>query len=336
MRPVGKGGASKQTHQWPTLFADDGKEGFLLMARFRYPTGVRPLLVEETARRRRVEARFIRALEASGFAEVVVPIIDYVEPYAELDERAASRQNYRFVDREGDLVAIRSDFTPTVARALAPSLRSSDLPVRVYYRGDVIRCEATRLGSGREMFQVGAEIVGDPSPSAESDMMLLATSMLREFGLEPFVVYNDVSILERLVDSAGTDEAARNAVRAALVTKRTAALATVQGIPQQLANLVERLASGAATLTDLAAYEPTADRAERLAAVERSVGTKGFLLHLDDFDESAGYYTGLRFRLYGTDNRNPIARGGRYDTLYERFGTAAAAFGFTITIDDLD
>ena len=304
--------------------------------RFRYPTGVRPLLVEETARRRRVESRFVRALEDAGFDEVVVPIIDYVEPYAELEKRATSRQSYRFVDREGDLVAIRSDFTPTVARALAPSLRTSDLPARVFYRGDVIRCEATRLGSGREMFQVGAEIVGDPSAAAEAEMMLVATSVLRDLGLTPIVVYNDVSILERLVDAAGDDEAVRGAVRAALLTKRATTLADAATIPPELAALVERLSTGEATLADLRSFAPTADRAERLAEVERVVGSEGFLLHLDDFDESPGYYTGLRFRLYCNDNRTPIARGGRYDSLYERFGTAAAAFGFTITIDDLD
>ena len=49
-----------------------------------------------------------------------------------------------------------------------------------------------------------------------------------------------------------------------------------------------------------------------------------------------GYYTGLRFRAYDQKTRSVIAQGGRYDSLYGRFGTAAAAIGFTITIDDLD
>src|SRR6202048_4126198 len=123
----------------------------------RYPTGVRPLLVEETSRRRQVEARFVRVLERARFAEVVLPIIDCAEPCAPLQSRDNSRQSYRFVDREGELVAIRSDFTPMVARALAPAIIPADLPLRVFYRGDVIRCDPTRLGTNREMFQIGAE-----------------------------------------------------------------------------------------------------------------------------------------------------------------------------------
>ena len=52
-----------------------------------------------------------------------------------------------------------------------------------------------------------------------------------------------------------------------------------------------------------------------------------------DFEEGAGYYTGLRFRVYG---KSLIAQGGRYDNLYARFGTSAPAIGFTFTIEELD
>src|SRR5688500_17585274 len=114
---------------------------------FRYPIGARPLLIEETARRRRIESRFVALLESAGFAEVVLPIIDFAEPYSAVTGREAARGSYRFTDRDGELVAIRSDFTPMVARALAPSLSPDQLPLRVFYRGDVIRCEATRLGA---------------------------------------------------------------------------------------------------------------------------------------------------------------------------------------------
>src|SRR5882724_11429208 len=104
----------------------------------RYPTGVRPLLAEETAKRRRIESRFVNTFAGVGFDEVVLPIIDYVEPYAELVDATLAKQSYRFVDREGDLIAIRSDFTPMLARALAPAIAPEGLPLRLFYRGDVI------------------------------------------------------------------------------------------------------------------------------------------------------------------------------------------------------
>jgi ATP phosphoribosyltransferase regulatory subunit HisZ len=226
---------------------------------FRYPTGARPLLIEETARRRGIEARFVTLLEGAGFAEVVLPIIDFAEPYMGVTDRDAAKQSYRFTDRDGELVAIRSDFTPMVARALAPSLNGH--PLRVFYRGDVIRCQSTRLGANREMFQIGAELVGDASPDADIAMLRLAATMAATFTAEPLVVYT------------GT-----------------------------------------------------------IYASDHRLDDPRFVMH-DDAEDDRGYYTGLRFWVYGDDRRRPIAQGGRYDSLYARFGVDAPAIGFTFTVD---
>lgn len=289
----------------------------------RYPTGVHPLLVEETARRRRIEMRFVDRFEAAGFAEVVLPIIDYVEPYAALIDSAAAKQSYRFVDREGDLVAIRADFTPMLARTLAPAITTVGLPLRLFYRGDVIRVEASRLGANRELFQIGAEIIGDDSIDSDVAMLRLAAELARTPDNEPAVVYNDVSIASSLI-------AQSEPVREALAAKRM-----TPAVPAALRTIVAKLISGEATIDDVAPFAPEA--AARLCAIGDAVGSdRTFSLHLDDIDESAGYYTGLRFRVYAGGTRAKVAQGGRYDALYERFGPPAAAIGFTFTIDDLD
>jgi ATP phosphoribosyltransferase regulatory subunit len=277
-------------------------------SRLRYPTGVRPLLAEETGRRRRIESRFVDALERAGFSEVVLPIIDYVDPYAALTTRDAARQSYRFTDREGELVAIRSDFTPMLARALAPELRDDELPLRLFYRGDVIRCEASRLGTNRELFQIGAEIVGDAGVESDVAMLRLAAGLVD--GAK--VVYNDVSVA-----------AAFPGMRAALATKR---------MPDDAPAVVARLIAGSATIDDVAPVAP--DAAARLCAIAAALPEDQFELHLDDVDDAA-YYTGLRFRVYAPSGAK-VAQGGRYDDLYARFGHPAAAIGFTFTIDDLD
>jgi len=283
------------------------------MAKFRYPTGVRPLLIEETARRRRIESRFVDVLERAGFAEIVLPIIDYAEPYTLLQARDTSKQSYRFVDREGEVVAIRSDFTPMVARSLAPAITKADLPLRVYYRGDVIRCDASRLGANREMFQIGAEIVGDPSIEADIAILRLASDLVREFGLQPNVVYTDVAV-------------ALPELRPVLATKR------MNGdVPAALRGIAEKLVAGSAAVDDIAPFAPEA--AARLSAIAAALPE--FELHLDDFEDAGAYYTGIRFRIYDAASRTKLAQGGRYDRLYETFGAPAAAVGFTFTIDDL-
>ena len=231
-----------------------------MATKFRYPTGARPLLIEETARRRSIEQRFVSLLDAAGFAEVVLPIIDFAEPYANVMDRDAAKQSYRFTDRDGELVTIRSDFTPMVARALAPSFTGDAL--RVFYRGDVIRCSASKLGANRELFQIGAELVGDASIDADATILQLAADLASALAAQPLVV---TSGGRQALDGPWLDD------------------------PR-------------------------------------------FVRHEEEHEER-GYYTGLRFWVYGDDRRTPIAQGGRYDSLYARFGADAPAVGFTFTVD---
>ena len=278
----------------------------------RYPTGVRPLLIAESARRRRLESRIVSILERAGFEEVILPIIDYAEPYAAAGA-IDGRQSYRFIDRDGELVSLRSDFTPMVARALAPSIRPEQLPLRIFYRGDVIRYEASRLGTNREMFQIGAEILGDGSADADIEALTLVASILRELVEKPLIVFTDATLPERI----GAD------ARESLAAKR---------LPDAASPLMAGLIAGTATTRDLRAFEPTKDIAERLDAIARAAGAD-CSLHLDDVDRVRGYYTGLRFRAYDPASRATIAQGGRYDDLYGRFGAEAPAVGFTITCE---
>jgi ATP phosphoribosyltransferase regulatory subunit len=197
-----------------------------------------------------------------------------------------------------------------VARALAPAITAGDLPLRIFYLGDVIRCEASRLGTNRELFQIGAEIIGDASPDADLAVLRLAADIASAFDIEPLVVYTDASIVQQFDEPA----------RAALTTKRTS---------RDLPALAQKLIAGTAALDDV--------DAPRLHAVAAALaGDARFALQLDDVEPAAGYYTGLRFRVFGPDRRTRIAQGGRYDALYGHFGRSAPAIGFTFTVDELE
>jgi ATP phosphoribosyltransferase regulatory subunit len=337
MRLVTKGRTRRRQGTPLERTPSSAMEGVLdLMAnQYRYPTGVRPLLAAEAARRKRIEWRFAALLEQSRFDEVVLPIIDYVEPYTGVIGRDAGRQSYRFIDREGELVAIRSDFTPMVARVLAPTIAQTDLPLRVFYRGDVIRCRASQLGTNREMFQIGAEIIGEPSVDADIEILRLAAECLSSFGVRPLVVYTDVSIAEALI-GAGSDDQERAAIRARLRSKRSGQGETAQSSAIQ--SLIQAVAGGTASLDDLERWPPTALAAARLRAIGEALGSHGnadFVLHLDDVEPAVAYYTGIRFRIYGQNARTLVGQGGRYDDLYGQFGGPAPAIGFTFTIDDV-
>ena len=142
------------------------------------PTGVSAVLFDSATRRRRLEARLSALLEARGFAEVLLPILDYFEPYRPLLTGRQLEQLYRFVDRDGQLLVLRGDFTPMLARLLAPHLDEMDLPLRLYYRGDVVRHQPLRPGRMREYSQLGAELLGGDETEADERMLTLFFDLL--------------------------------------------------------------------------------------------------------------------------------------------------------------
>ena len=144
------------------------------------PTGVSAALFDSARRRRRLEARLSGLLEERGFAEVLLPILDYFEPYRPLLTGRRLEQLYRFVDRDGQLLVLRGDFTPMLARLLAPHLDELELPLRLCYRGDVVRHQPLRPGRMREYSQLGAELLGGDEAEADEGMLTLFLDLLLE------------------------------------------------------------------------------------------------------------------------------------------------------------
>ena len=247
-------------------------------------------------------------LEASRFDEVILPIIDYVEPYLGLSDARSARSSYRFTDRDGELLAIRSDFTPMLARALAPQLDSLTLPARLFYRGDVIRYESSRLAGGSERFQIGAEWIGGDAITVDTEMLRLAEELAGCLTSRPRVIYSSAAIASALSPAA----------REALTTRRP----FTEGSESE-----RRIVGGVATLDDL---EPAT--ATTLRTIASTLDDR-FTLQIDDLEPNS-YYTGIVFQVYCEQTRRLIARGGRYDNLYALFGHAAPAAGFTFTIPE--
>lgn len=295
-----------------------------------FPLGVRVLLIEEAAHRRRMERAAVDVLEESGFDEVILPIVDYADPYDGVVSRARFRSAYRFTDAGGELLAVRADFTPMLARAAAPLVRTRRGPLRLFYRGDVVRREEARLGRSRECFQIGAELIGEAGIAADAAMIRLAAATARACGADPAVAVSAAGILSLLAGSAETVGRVEAAVR---VRRRR----DLDAIPLESTArlLLESLIDGTLTPEALAEFAPARGLAERLIALKQELG-ETIELALDDDPGGESYYSGIRFRIVDRRRLVEVGAGGRYDTLYAAFGAPAPAIGFTLTIDAIE
>jgi ATP phosphoribosyltransferase regulatory subunit len=298
------------------------------------PAGAAAYVFEEATRRREAEDRIVAGLRIAGYHEAIVPSADYLAPYLPHLSAREERELYRFVDRHGDSLALRADFTIALARHLAPRLAADGSAARVFYRGEVLR-GASRDGSSTEFYQVGAELLGDASSDADAEIVERCLEALGAAARgRAHVVLSAVGALEQMLGPELTGAAARD-LAATIRERRLPETAETAGrISPAFAARVRRLLEG-----DLPADEPQlrslGAAGTTLSRVARGLSGRAGCDVAIDLAEPAprSYYTGFFFSVYGETGGEPVAGGGRYDALYGAFGSACPAVGFALGLE---
>ncbi len=157
---------------------------------------------------------------------VALESLDYFAPYEPLLPPAARAELYRFADRDGELLALRSDFTPMLARLLAPHLEGLALPLRLFYRGEVVRCPERGARSEVEQHQIGGELLGRASEglALEREAALVCARLLAlASGGRARLVLGLAGALDELLVAAVGPERAPELARAIARRERGAA-----------------------------------------------------------------------------------------------------------------
>lgn len=294
----------------------------------------------------------VETLEVADFTEVVLPVVDYLEPYDAMLSEASRAELYRFVDRDGAMLALRADFTPMLARLLAPHLDAVDpgnLPLRVFYRGDVLRYQEERAGRQRELYQLGAEILGAQGEDGEAEALECFLELLAAGERSHLtVVVGFAGALDRLLLERfeGGDEDAAAAIRlvdAVVRRERRHARSASPGLLEVVQHGVpdDPEILGPESAAHLRRLGALLDRLDRrfpnitlrldLAEFADQVTTPELL----DVIGARAYYDGIVFRAFTDRSAEPVGGGGRYDRLFERLGANITACGFGFSLDRL-
>src|SRR5207249_3361935 len=133
------------------------------------------ILIGRAARRRRVLERAICSVfEGWSYEEIIPPIFDYYDVFAKGMGAGQEEHIYRFIDREGNILALRPEFTSLVAKTAATRLAGSPKPIRLFYSGEVLRFEKPKGGRQREFAQIGIEHYGGTGKTADVEILLIA------------------------------------------------------------------------------------------------------------------------------------------------------------------
>ncbi|MBQ1849873.1 MAG: ATP phosphoribosyltransferase regulatory subunit [Lachnospiraceae bacterium] len=312
------------------------------------PEGVRDIYGKEFAKKLAVEERLHSLIAGYGYEDIQTPSFEYFDVFSKEIGTIPSKELYKFFDKEGNTLALRPDFTPSMARCAAKYFMEEKRPIRFTYKGNAFINTSNLQGKLKEVTQMGAELINDASVEADGEMIALVVEALKAAGLKEFQVsIGQVEYFKGLCQEAGLDEETEMDLRACISGKNFFAAQELlmernvadpyRGILLKVADLFNSMTSlsDAKKLVKNERSLAAIERLEKLDEVLRLYGVESYVSYDLGMLSKYNYYTGVIFKAYTYGVGNAIINGGRYNTLLSRFGKDAPAVGFAIVIDSV-
>ena len=312
------------------------------------PLGTQVLFGAAAKSRRRLERLIFSVFSRWKYQEIIPPIFDYYDVFSKGMGAESEEALYRFVDREGNLLALRPEFTSLVAKTVATRLQDRPKPLRLCYSGDVLRYEAPRGGRQRESVQLGIENIGGERIPCDAEVIQVAMEALQRVGIKRFQFnLGEMGFFAGLVESVGLSAQDLSRIKKLIDLKDPVGLQ----VEMERLQLSAKQRKVLHALLQLTGNSEVIDSARRLVSNEKSLwaldnlaGLYAELRHRKlsrhvtiDLSEVRGldYYTGIIFKIYVPGLGFEVGGGGRYDNLLKNFGCDLPSVGFTFFLERL-
>ena len=301
------------------------------MPTFQTVRGMRDLIGEEAQTFTRIFANARKTADLYGFKEVITPLVEPMELLSAKSGEEIRQRMFIFEDLGKRQVALRPEFTASIARLTTTALRNEPKPLRLFSVGTVYRYDEPQKGRYREFWQSNYEIIGSAKPEADAEIVLLTDSLMASLGLQGYAFkIGHVGVIRGILTQEGVDDKTQNAVFQRMDKKEYDAameLLESQKTRQMLRGLIEIKGKDwqdtvEQIKTYVAGYEKAEEAAQNLSEILKLVTCGANLTVMVDpaFARGLEYYTGMIFEIYIPELEIALGGGGRYNRLIEVFG----------------
>ncbi len=313
------------------------------------PDGVRDIYGKEYDNIKFVRKTISDVISSYGYSDIQTPSFEYFDVFSKEVGTIPSRELYKFFDKENETLALRPDFTPSIARCAAKYFMDENKPLRFSYIGSTFQNISSLQGKYCEVIQEGAELINDGTVYADAEMISLLIESLLKTGLENFrISIGEVDYFKGLCREANLSTEEENDLRDLISSKNPIAASDLLKECDISDEMREKLLRITDTFADHSKLNELASDAgndiseiaiDRLSALFELLKLRGFEKYVS-FDlgmlSKHQYYTGIVFKAFALGTGSPIAMGGRYDKLLSYFGKDAPAVGFVILPDEVE
>lgn len=286
---------------------------------------------------------------AFGYQEYEGPILESLELYAaKSGDELVKEQSFVFEDRVGNLITLRPELTPTLARMVAQRQHQLIFPLRWWSFGPFWRYERPQKGRTREFFQWNIDLIGSDSSTADAELISIVASFFKAVGLAPEdaqILINNRYLMESELAKFDIQGDSLKSIfrlidrRDKLSPPKWRDYASELGLSAQQIDLLEDLLQN----KDLWQKSPAL---QGLFPALESLGVSDYVQFAPNIIRGLDYYTGTVFEAQAIKGevRRSILGGGRYDNLLSDVGgNKIPAVGFamgdlviTLVLEELD
>ena len=312
------------------------------------PVGVRDIYNDECYNKIELQTKIHNIFRAYGYNDIQTPTFEFFDVFNKERGSVASKNLYKFFDREGNTLVLRPDMTPSIARAASKYYKDEVMPVRLCYSGNAYINNSEYQGKLKEFTQIGCEFLGDNTSDADAEIIAMVIESLLESGLKEFQIeIGQPEFFKGLVEEAGFEPQTIEELRELLENKKYFGVEDVlakANTSEDIGNVFMNFSAFAGSIDMIENVKLMVKNKKSLEALERLEKIYSILeiYGMDkyvSFDLSMlnmyGYYTGIVFKGYTYGTGDEIVTGGRYDNLLLQFGKDFAAIGFAINLDQL-
>ncbi len=271
--------------------------------------------------------RQMRAVsEAFGYQEYDGPALEPLELYAaKSGEELVKEQAFVFPDRSGELIALRPELTPTLARMVAQKQGQLRFPLRWWSFGPFWRYERPQRGRAREFFQWNIDMIGVNSPEADAELAAIGAEFFRRVGLTPQevqILVNNRRLMDAQLEALGIPVEERGQVFRLIDRKEKMKPEAWEAYAREIGLSAAQIQGLYALLENEDLWETSEELVRFFRACE-ALGVREYIRFAPYIIRGLDYYTGTVFEARDTQGEfRAILGGGRYDNLVADVGGA--------------
>jgi histidyl-tRNA synthetase len=301
------------------------------MPAFQTVRGMRDLTGEEAQIFTYIIRKARETASLYGYQEVMTPVVEPLELLNAKSGEEIRQRMFIFEDLGGRQVALRPEFTASIARLFTATLKNEPKPLRLFSVGTVYRYDEPQRGRYREFWQSNFELMGSAKTEADAEIILLTNNLMKSLGLQDYAFrIGHIGIIRGILSHEGVDEKTQNAVFQRMDKKEyVAALELLESERSReiLKGLIEINGKDWQDTVEkvksyLTGYDRAVEAANNLAEILKLVteSASPAIKVEPSFARGLEYYTGLIFEVYIPELDIALGGGGRYDKLIEAFG----------------